>query len=200
VTSHTSLDAAAEAMGEAMRQSVRRNAALFLLQGVLLVAAGVLALIYPLFSTLAIALFLGWILIFAGIAEAVTLIGGTKVPHFWLQLISAVLSVVVGFLIVRNPALGIGALVLLMIVYFLIGGLAKIVFSLWIRPLENWGWVLVSGIVGVLIGVWLLANPGMSLLFLGIFIGINLIAEGTAIALMAWQVRKASAHPPAAAA
>jgi uncharacterized membrane protein HdeD (DUF308 family) len=200
VTSHTSLDAAAEAMSEAMRQSVRRNAALFLLQGVLLVAAGVLALIYPLFSTLAIALFLGWILIFAGIAEAVTLIGGTKVPHFWLQLISAVLSVVVGFLIVRNPALGIGALVLLMIVYFLIGGLAKIVFSLWIRPLENWGWVLVSGIVGVLIGVWLLANPGMSLLFLGIFIGINLIAEGTAIALMAWQVRKASAHPPAAAA
>jgi uncharacterized membrane protein HdeD (DUF308 family) len=200
VTSHTSLDAAAEAMSEAMRQSVRRNAVLFLLQGILLIAAGALALIYPLFSTLAIALFLGWILIFAGIAEAVTLIGGTRVPHFWLQLISAVLSVLVGFLIVRNPALGIGGLVLLMIVYFLIGGLAKIVFSLWIRPLENWGWVLLSGIVGVLIGAWLLANPAMSLLFLGIFIGINLIAEGTAIALMAWQVRKASAHPPAAAA
>jgi uncharacterized membrane protein HdeD (DUF308 family) len=200
VTSHPSLDAAAEAMSEAMRQSVRRNAVLFLLQGVLLIAAGALALIYPLFSTLAIALFLGWILIFAGIAEAVTLIGGTRVPHFWLQLISAVLSVLVGFLIVRNPALGIGGLVLLMIVYFLIGGLAKIVFSLWIRPLENWGWVLLSGIVGVLIGAWLLANPAMSLLFLGIFIGINLIAEGTAIALMAWQVRKAAAHPPAAAA
>jgi uncharacterized membrane protein HdeD (DUF308 family) len=200
MTTPNSLDAAAEAMSEAMRHSVRRNAMLFLIQGILLVAAGFLALIYPLFSTLALAVFLGWILIFAGIAEAVTLVGGSKVPHFWLQLISAVLSVLVGFLIVRNPALGIGALLLLMIVYFLIGGLAKIVFSLTIRPLENWVWVLLSGIVGIAIGLWLLANPGMSLVFLGLFIGINLIAEGTAIAVLAWQARRASAHPPAAAA
>lgn len=200
MTRNISLDAAAEAMGEAMRQSVRRNAMLFVLQGILLVAAGILALIFPLFSTLAVALFLGWILIFAGIAEGLTLIGGSKAPHFWLQLISAALSVLVGLLIVRNPALGIGALVLLMIVYFLIGGLAKIVFSLSIRPLENWFWVLLSGIVGVLIGVWLVANPAMSLLFLGIFIGVNLIAEGAAIASMAWHARKASARPPAAAA
>jgi uncharacterized membrane protein HdeD (DUF308 family) len=200
MTDPLSLDAAAEARGAAMRQSVRRNATLFLLQGVLLVAAGVLALVYPLVSTVMVALVLGWILIFAGIAQAVTLIGGAKVPHFWLQLISAVLSVVVGFLVVRNPAVGVGALVLLMVVYFLIGGVAKIVFSLAIRPIENWGWVLASGIVALLIGLWLVANPGLSLLFLGIFVGVNLIAEGAAIAWLAWQVRRLSALPPAATA
>jgi uncharacterized membrane protein HdeD (DUF308 family) len=173
MTEPMSLDAASEAMREAMRETVRRNSTLFLIQGGLMVVAGIVALIYPLISTVAVALFLGWMLIFSGIAHAVTLIGGSKVPHFWLQLISAVLSVIVGILFIRNPAAGVGTLVLLMVVYFMVEGLAKIVFSLTVRPLANWGWVLGSGILGVLIAVWLLANPGMSLLFLGIFIGVR---------------------------
>lgn len=190
MTEQMSLDDAAEAMKQAMRHTVKRNSMLFLIQGVLMVVAGVLALIYPLFSTVAVALFLGWMLIFAGIAQAVTLIGGAKVPHFWLQLISAVLAVVVGFLFLRNPAAGVGTLVLLMIVFFMVEGLAKIVFALTVRPLANWGWVLASGILGLVISFWLIANPGMSLFFLGILIGVQLIAEGVAIAWMAWQVRK----------
>ena len=188
-----SLDEAADAMRSAMRQTVHRHSWLFLIQGVVMIIAGVLALIYPLVSTVAVAVFLGWMLIFGGIAQAVTLIGGTKVPYFWLQLISAILAVVVGFLFLRNPEAGVGTLVMLMIIYFLLGGVAKIVFALTIRPMENWGWVLASGILGVVIGIWLLANPGMSLFFLGIFIGVQLLAEGIAIAWMAWQVRKGTA-------
>lgn len=82
---------------------------------------------------------------------------------------------------------------MLMIVYFLIEGIAKIVFSLSVRPFPNWGWVMASGILGVIIAFWLLANPGMSLLFLGIFIGVQLIAEGVAIWMMAWTVQKQTA-------
>lgn len=184
------LDQASEAMREAMRKTVRRYSWLFLIQGMLMAIAGVVALIYPLFSTVGVALFLGWMLIFSGIAHAVTLIGGSKVPHFWLQLISAVLSVIVGFLFLRNPAAAVGTLVLLMIVFFMVEGLAKVVFALTVRPLANWAWVLASGVLGVLIAIWLILNPGMSLLFLGVFIGVQLIAEGAAIAWMAWQVRK----------
>lgn len=188
-----SLDQAADAMRTAMRQTVHRHSWLFLIQGVVMIVAGVLALIYPLVSTVAVAVFLGWMLIFAGIAQGVTLIGGTKVPYFWLQLISAILAVIVGFLFLRNPEAGVGTLVMLMIIYFLLGGVAKIVFALTIRPMENWGWVLASGILGVVISLWLLANPEMSLLFLGIFIGVQLLAEGIAITWMAWQVRKGTA-------
>jgi len=188
-----SLDAASDAMREAMRETVRRHSWLFVIQGVVMAIAGVIALIYPLFSTVAVAIFLGWMLIFSGVAHAITLIGGSKAPHFWLQLISAALSVIVGFMFLRNPAAGVGTLVLLMVVFFLVEGIAKVVFALTVRPLANWGWVLASGVLGVLIAIWLIANPGMSLLFLGIFIGVQLIAEGVAIGWMAWQVRKVSA-------
>ncbi len=191
MTEELSLDQASEAMREAMRNTVRRNSTLFIIQGALMVAAGVIALIYPLISTVAVAVFLGWMLIFSGVAHVITLIGGTRVPHFWLQLISAALSIVVGFLFLRNPAAGVGTLVVLMVVYFLVEGVAKVVFALTVRPLANWGWVLASGVLGIVLAVWLIANPGMSLLFLGLFIGVQLIAEGGAIALVAWQARRA---------
>jgi len=186
------LDAAAEAMREATRKAVRRGSLLYLAQGVLLVIAGVLALVYPLLTNVALAVFLGWMLLLSGIVQAVTLIGGSKTPDFWLQLISATLSVVVGFLFLRNPAVAVGTLVMLMSVFFMIEGISKTVFSLTIRPFPNWGWVLASGILGILIAAWLLANPGMSLLVLGILIGVQLISEGIAIATLAWMSRKAT--------
>jgi uncharacterized membrane protein HdeD (DUF308 family) len=190
MTEEMTLDAAADAMREATRKTVRRGSLLYLIQGILLVIAGVLALVYPLITNVALAIFLGWMLLLSGIVQAVTLIGGGKTPDFWLQLISAALSVIVGFLFLRNPAVAVGTLVMLMSVFFMIEGISKTVFSLTIRPFPNWGWVLASGILGILIAVWLLANPAMSLLLLGILIGVQLVAEGIAIATMAWMARK----------
>lgn len=77
-----------------------------------------------------------------------------------------------------------------MVVFFMIQGIAEIVFSLSIRPFPCWGWVPGSGILGVLISVWLLANPGMSLLFPRIFMGVQFLAEGFSIGFMAWTIRK----------
>ena len=69
------LDAAAEAMRDVTRKTVRRSSRLFLVQGILLVLACVLVLIYPLTTNVALAVFLGWMLLFSGIVQAVTLIG-----------------------------------------------------------------------------------------------------------------------------
>ncbi|HMQ94017.1 MAG TPA: hypothetical protein PKA33_12495 [Amaricoccus sp.] len=65
-----------------------------------------------------------------------------------------------------------------------------------VRPSATWGRVLASGVLGALIAVWRLMGAGMSLLLFGIFIGIQRIAEGVAIARMAWSVRR---ETPAAA-
>ncbi|TCD16414.1 DUF308 domain-containing protein [Oricola cellulosilytica] len=73
----------------------------------------------------------------AGILQRTGLIGGRHVPHFWLQLISGALS---------------------LIVFFIVGGMAKIVFALTTRPFPHWGWILGSGIVGLGLGVILFAQ------------------------------------------
>jgi uncharacterized membrane protein HdeD (DUF308 family) len=186
-----SLDAAAQVMREEMRRTVKRYSLWYLVQGGLMILAGILALVYPAISSVAVVFFIGWLLIFSGIFQGISLIGARHVPHFWLQLISVSLFIVVGALFLRNPGESLLTLTLLLIVFFLIEGISKVIFALTIRPFPNWGWVLVSGIVGILLAFYLWASiPVSAAWLLGLLLGIELICEGAAITHLAWQVRK----------
>ncbi len=186
-----SLDAAAEVFREAMRDTVKRYSLWYLIQGVLLIVAGVLAVIYPAVSSAAVIALLGWLLIISGVVQGLSLIGARHVPHFWLQLISVILAVLIGCLFLRDPAQGLMTIALLLIVFFMMEGISKVVFALTIRPFPNWGWVLASGLVGILMALILWANlPVTALWLIGILLGINLISVGAAIGYLAWQVRQ----------
>src|ERR1700756_2990211 len=56
------------------------------------------------------------------------LIGAQNVGNFWLQLISVALSVIVGVLFVRHPGGGLLTLTLLLIVFFMVEGISKLIF------------------------------------------------------------------------
>lgn len=156
-----------------------------------MVIAGVLAFAYPMLSLLAVVVFLGWLLIITGIVQGISLISARAVPHFWLQLVSVVLFVLVGALFLRNPAESLLTLTLLVIVFFMVEGISKIIFSLTIRPFPNWGWVLASGIVSVLLAMVLWASiPLTALWLLGVLLAVTLVSEGLALGYMAWQARK----------
>jgi uncharacterized membrane protein HdeD (DUF308 family) len=186
-----SLDTAAQVMREEMRRTVKRYSLWYLVQGGLMILAGLLALVYPAISSVAVVFFIGWLLIFSGIFQGISLIGARHVPHFWLQLISMALFIVVGALFLRNPGESLLTLTLLLIVFFLIEGISKIIFALTIRPFPNWGWVLLSGIVGIVLAFYLWASiPVSAAWLLGVLLGIELICEGAAISHLAWQVRK----------
>ena len=186
-----SLEAAAQAMREAMRETVERHSLWYLVQGALMVLGGLLALIYPVLSSVGVVIFLGWLLIISGAVQGISLIGAQHVPHFWLQVVSVALSVIVGVMFILHPGEGLLTLTLLLIVFFMIEGISKVIFSLTIRPFPNWGWVLASGIVGILLALYLWASlPVTAIWLLGVLLGIQLICEGAALGYLAWQVRQ----------
>jgi uncharacterized membrane protein HdeD (DUF308 family) len=134
-------------------------------------------LVYPIVSSVAVVLFVGWVLIISDVVQGISLIGAQLVP-LWLQLISVVLSVIVGVLF-------------LLIVFFMVEGISKLVFALTIRPVLNWGWVLASGVIGMLLSLFLWASlPVTAIWLLGVLLGIHLICEGAALGYLAWQVRQ----------
>ena len=188
------VDAAAAALREAMRETVKRYSLWYLIQGVLLVVAGVLAIVSPIIASVAIVFLLGWVLIISGVLQAVGLIGASNVPHFWLQLISAVLAILIGVLLLRSPDSGLLVMTMLLIVYFMVEGIAKVIFALTIRPFPNWVWVLASGVVGILLAFILWANmPLTANWVLGLMLGVLLVSEGSALTYLAWHVHKAPA-------
>jgi uncharacterized membrane protein HdeD (DUF308 family) len=97
----------------------------------------------------------------------------------------------VGLLLLRQPEGGLLLFTVLLLVYFLVEGMAKVIFALTIKPFPNWGWVLASGGVGILLAAYLFANlTSISEWVLGFLLGIQLLCEGLALTYLAWRVRE----------
>jgi uncharacterized membrane protein HdeD (DUF308 family) len=160
-----------------------------------MIVAGVLALIFPVFASDAVVALLGWVLIACGVAQGISLIGAQSVPNFWLQMVSVGLSIVVGILFLSDPGTGLTTVTFLLIVYFVVEGISKVIFALTIRPYPNWVWVLGAGALSVVVAFILYASlTSVSLWLLGLLLGVQLIAEGSALAYLAWDLRRAT-HP-----
>ena len=80
----------------------------------------------------------------------------------------------------------------LLIVYFMVEGMAKVIFALTIRPFPNWGWVLARGLVGIALAALSLGQSvgGVGMVLLGFLLGIQLLVEGAALTYLAWRIRE----------
>jgi uncharacterized membrane protein HdeD (DUF308 family) len=182
---------ASAVLREAVRDTIRKRSLLFLIQSGVMVLAGVLALIFPAFASAGVLVLLGWLLIISGIVQVVSLLGATQVPYFWLQLVTLTLEILVGYLLVTRPEAGLVAVTFLMLVLFLVSGIARVVFALMIRPMQDWVWVLASGLVAIACALVLFSSlPEAATWLLGFLLGIELVAVGAAQGLLAWRVRQ----------
>lgn len=185
---------ASAVLREAVRNTIRKRSLLFLIQGGVMVVAGFLALIYPAFASTGVTVLLGWLLVLSGLVQVLSLVGATQVPYFWMRIISVGLQMVVGLLLIFNPEAAIATITLLMLVLFLVGGIAQVVFAVMIRPMQDWGWILAAGAVAILCAVVLIGNlSNTEHWLLGMLLGIELISEGAAQGYLAWRLRKKTA-------
>ena len=176
----------------AIRKSVRDHWVLFLIEGIVLVILGLLAILVPQVASLAVTIFLGWLFLISGVFGLVSSFWARGAPGFWWSLLSAVLTVVVGVLLLGWPIAGVISLTYLLIAFFFIEGIASIMFAVEHRRelTQGWVWMLVSGIVTLALGVIILAGlPGTAAWVLGLLVGIDMVFGGSALAAIALAAR-----------
>ena len=179
----------------AVVQSVHDHWALFLVEGIVLAVLGVLAIVVPQVATLAVAILLGWLFLISGIVGLVMTFWMRQAPGFWWSLLSAVLGIVVGIVLLGWPVSGAVSLTLVLIAFFLIEGVASIMFALEHRQQLSgrWGWMLASGIVDLILGAIIFSGlPGTAAWAIGLLVGINMIFGGVSLIAMALHARSAS--------
>src|SRR5450755_1180831 len=122
---------------------------LFLVEGIILVCLGLAAIVLPLIATVAVAIFVGWLLLISGIVGLVATFRMRRAPGVWWSVISAILGIAAGFVLLRWPLSGALSLTLILTVFFLIEGIVSIFYALeHKRELSGrWGWMLISGAV-----------------------------------------------------
>jgi uncharacterized membrane protein HdeD (DUF308 family) len=175
--------------------ALHRHWKLYLFEGILLLILGTLAIIVPPLATLAITLVLGWLFLISGAMGLFTSFMLRRAPGFWWSLISAVLGIVVGLLLLARPLTGALSLTLVLIAFFVVEGVATIMFALeHKRELTGqWGWMVFSGVVDLILAVIIIAGfPGTAAWALGLLVGINMIFGGWALVLLSLAARKAA--------
>jgi uncharacterized membrane protein HdeD (DUF308 family) len=174
----------------AVRDAIRRRWVLFLIQGGTLVAAGLVALVFPAFNYGSLLELLGLLLIVSAIASGISLIGVGKVPFFWMQIASVILDVVVGWILLTRADTGLGAVTMLMMVLFLTEGVLGVTFAMMIRPMKDWYWMLASGLVSILAALGVVYSlPETPIWMLSLLLAAHLISTGGAIAALAWRAK-----------
>jgi uncharacterized membrane protein HdeD (DUF308 family) len=161
---------------------------LFLAEGVFFIILGLCAIVIPQFFTVAIVIFLGWILLLGGIVHVSRAFIFSSMPGFGWWLFMGVLQVVVGCLFITKPVAGALTLTMLMTAFFALEGVAKISLALMMKPLANWGFILFSGITALVFAliIWISWSESAHWL-LGLFLGINMV-------FMGWSLVKMSLH------
>jgi uncharacterized membrane protein HdeD (DUF308 family) len=161
--------------------------------GVGLSVAGVLALLFPVITSFTVEIFIGWVLVIAG---AATIYGAFSVEGtgpFFGQLLLGLLKLALGVYLLMHPGVGMFALTLLLVAVFMVDGAVQFSFAFDLRPKEGWGWMLLSAIVSVAVGLLIAAGlPGTSLIALGILVGVNFLSTGIALIMLSSKLAPAS--------
>jgi uncharacterized membrane protein HdeD (DUF308 family) len=176
---------------DAVVQSLSRNWWLFLMQGVLSIIIGILALVWPGHTLAVVLILVGLFALLNGIVEVFAAIGaaGNHEP-FGGRLAMGILGILAGLAIMRWP--GITALIALFIVgiWAILIGVIGIVGAIAQHEEFPHAWlVALLGIVSVLFGIAMMVWPVAGVLTLVFLAGIFAIVFGIINCVIAFRVR-----------
>jgi uncharacterized membrane protein HdeD (DUF308 family) len=182
----------------AVANALHEHWKLYLVEGVVLLLLGFIAIVIPPIATLAVTILLGWLFLLSGIMGLLTTFWMRHAPGFWWSLVSAALGVLVGASLLAMPLSGAVSLTVVLVAFFMIEGVVSIMFALdHKRELSGrWGWMLASGVVDLALGVMILAGlPSTAAWAIGLLVGINMMFGGSALIGMALHARNAAPTP-----
>lgn len=151
----------------------------FVALGVLLIFAGTVALVTVVPATIVSVIWIGTMLFVIGIAEIVAAFRFKEWGRFALWLVLGLLYLAAGVMTFVNPLLAAASLTLLIGIALVAGGIVRGYIAYQMRDSNSWGWVALSGVITLLLGVMILMQwPASGLYVLGIFLGVDMLFAG----------------------
>ncbi len=179
-------------------ENLRQRWGWFLALGVLLLILGLVALGSSVFMTLATMVLVGWLLIVGGVVEAAHACSCKGWGGFFIDLLTGLLYVVVGFMVVANPGATALALTLLIAMFLVFGGIFRIAVAVVVR-FQNWIWLLLHGVVNLLLGIAIWRQwPLSGLWVIGLFVGIDMVLNGWTLVMLGLAAKNLPAGEQAA--
>jgi uncharacterized membrane protein HdeD (DUF308 family) len=171
---------------EALHRGRRR----LMIAGVLLLVLGAVAIIVPAVASVATAIFIGWILV---IASALDLANAMAVEHGGrkaLRFVLALLTFVAGIYLLVAPLDGVFTLTVVLVIWFMASGTARVIVGIAERGLPGWGMTVLSGTISIVLAVLIAEKlPSSADWAIGLIVGVDLLFSGTLLTSLAYRLR-----------
>jgi uncharacterized membrane protein HdeD (DUF308 family) len=164
--------------------------------GSIFMIAGVIALGSVVMATVSAVLIVGIMMIMAGVAEIIAAFNVKDWGKFALWMLLGLLYVAAGVICIVDPLAAAVILTLMVGAALVVGGILRMVLAWNMREAgKPWGWVVVSGIISLLLGLMIIAQwPYSGVYVLGIFLGIDLIFIGSSWLAIGLALRQRTAR------
>jgi uncharacterized membrane protein HdeD (DUF308 family) len=172
-------------------EEVRRTRRWLVIAGVLSLLAGLVAVVLPNIASVATAILIGWLLVFAGAMYVVDAFSTRDRTRMALRLVLAVLCLIAGVYLLVAPLDGTFTLTVVLAMWFVAIGVARIVIGIADRDAPARGLTVLSGVLALLLGLLIaLELPESAAWAIGLVVGVDLIFTGVLLIGLARAIPK----------
>jgi uncharacterized membrane protein HdeD (DUF308 family) len=152
---------------------------------------GVVAILMPFTTGIAVSIFVGWIMVFSGFAYAADAFAAQGAGSFFWRLLVGIAYVIGGGYLAFHPGIALESLTLVVAAIFFGEGIVETVVFFQFRSLPGSGWILFDGLLTFVLAYLIYRPwPGSSTWVIGTLLGINLIVSGATRLMYSVAARK----------
>ncbi len=166
-------------MQEALNEGLKQGRKWLLISGWLAVIAGTIAIIVPAVASVTVAIFIGWMLLFAAVFLLIDAFAVRDIWRMLMRLLLAFLAGAAGLALLLAPLRGTYTLTVLLVLWFAVTGVMRIAVAIAERGTQGAGWMGANGVITLLLGILIGANlPESSDWAIGLLVGIDFLFYG----------------------
>jgi uncharacterized membrane protein HdeD (DUF308 family) len=160
-----------------------------------LIILGVFAIALPIATSIGVALLIGWLVVFDGLAQLVHAFQSKGVGHIVWKLLVAVLYLVAGAYLLGHPAVGAVGLTLVLGIFLCAEAVADVVAYFATSKSDRSRWMLADGIITLVLGFMIWNRwPVGSLWVIGTLVGVSMVMSGITRLMMVLAIRRVANH------
>jgi uncharacterized membrane protein HdeD (DUF308 family) len=147
--------------------------------GILFLILGIIGLGMTVGLTLVSVLFLGFLLLIAGISQIIDAFKSKDWDGVIWHAFIAILYILAGWVIIYDPILASSFITALLAGILIVIGITRIIMAIVLRHEKGWVWFVFAGLASLILGILILAQwPWSGLWMIGLLIAIELIVNG----------------------
>jgi len=173
-----------------------KNWWLLLILGILCIVAGILILCTPFGGVTTLSIILMITLIIVGIVGVIFVISNRKdIPAWGWDLVLPILTIIAGIILAFCPTASNVFVIILCAAGILFKSIEAICYAISLSGIKGsgWGWSLAAGIIGLILSIFLFANPLFTGIVVSVFVGVGLTFLGIESIVLSVQMSKIKA-------